>query len=100
MTDVLNQLHFWVKFSCITFCSDTCKAKGRLADVEGTDVYCHRNCLRYPSTCPKDECECFSEEEVANELANEGIKVDTFGDEVWKAFISVYGSANYKLELL
>jgi len=59
-------------------CLDSCKAKGRLADVEGTDVYCHRNCLRYPSTCPKDECECFSEEEVANE----GLKVETVGDEV------------------
>ena len=35
-----------------------CTAIGRLADVEGTDVYCHRQCLRYPSTCPKDECHC------------------------------------------
>ena len=35
-----------------------CTAIGRLAGQEGTDVYCHRQCLRYPSNCPKDECKC------------------------------------------
>ena len=35
-----------------------CTAIGRLAGQEGTDVYCHRKCLRYPSNCPKDECKC------------------------------------------
>ena len=29
-----------------------------MAGQEGTDVYCHRKCLRYPSDCPKDECDC------------------------------------------
>ena len=29
-----------------------------MAGEEGTDVYCHRQCLRYPSNCPKDECKC------------------------------------------
>ena len=40
------------------FFRTSCKAVGRLAGVEGTDVYCHRNCLRYPSNCPEDECQC------------------------------------------
>lgn len=42
----------------------SCKAVGRLAGVEGTDVYCHRNCLRYPSNCPEEECQCTDKEEV------------------------------------
>ena len=29
-----------------------------MAGQEGTDVYCHYHCLRYPSNCPKDECHC------------------------------------------
>jgi len=40
-------------------CLSHCEAIGRLAGREGTDVYCHRNCLHYPPTCPKDECKCF-----------------------------------------
>ena len=36
----------------------TFKAVGKLRGIEGTDVYCHRNCLRYPSKCPKDVCKC------------------------------------------
>ncbi len=39
---------------------DECEPIGRLKDVEGTESYCHRNCLRYPSTCPKDVCRCYS----------------------------------------
>merc|ERR1711953_923839 len=39
-------------------CPTECTAIGRLAGLEGTDVYCHRKCLRYPSECPKEECEC------------------------------------------
>ena len=42
----------------VTICSNDCTAVGRLAGQEGTDVYCHRKCLRYPSNCPKDECLC------------------------------------------
>ena len=38
--------------------STECTAIGRLAGLEGTDVYCHRKCLRYPSECPMEECEC------------------------------------------
>ena len=38
--------------------STECTAIGRLAGLEGTDVYCHRKCLRYPSECPKEECKC------------------------------------------
>ncbi len=44
-----------------TFSSD-CRATGILAGVEGTDVYCLRNCLRLPQdNCPRDRCECFGE---------------------------------------
>lgn len=37
--------------------SKECQAIGRLANVEGTDVYCHRNCINYPPECP-EECQC------------------------------------------
>ena len=38
--------------------SNDCTAIGRLEGKEGTDVYCHYRCLRYPSNCPKEECSC------------------------------------------
>ena len=48
-----------VSFSPFVFIySNECTAIGRLAGKEGTDVYCQRRCLRYPSNCPKDECQC------------------------------------------
>ena len=60
-------MHIWTFQSCgkislniilINTCSNDCTAIGRLAGEEGADVYCHYNCLRYPSKCPKEECHC------------------------------------------
>ena len=37
-----------------------CRAIGKLAGIEGTDVYCLRNCFHNGAkNCPKDECECY-----------------------------------------
>ena len=38
---------------------DECEAIGELAGVEGTDVFCHRQCMVYPyDNCPEDKCRC------------------------------------------
>ena len=60
------------------FKRDTCDATGRLAGVEGTDVYCMRKCLRYPTSCPRDECHCYDSQ---NESA-EGNVDDTENAEI------------------
>ncbi len=42
------------------FFSVGCRAIGKLAGIEGTDVYCLRNCFHNGAkNCPKDECECY-----------------------------------------
>lgn len=62
----------WCKVNCLKYppncpeancsCITGCRAIGKLAGVEGTDVYCLRNCFRNDATnCPKDECECYGD---------------------------------------
>merc|ERR1711892_1354397 len=53
--DNLPGMDDWCQTSCLSYppscpkdeckCLSHCEAIGRLAGVEGTDVYCHRNCL-------------------------------------------------------
>lgn len=39
--------------------SDTCDAIGDIAEKPGADQYCLRRCMRYPSNCPTDRCNCY-----------------------------------------
>ena len=41
------------------FRSSECKAIGDFASKPESDLYCHENCLGYPSVCPEDRCKCF-----------------------------------------
>ena len=73
----------WCQRSCLAYppncpadkcrCLSHCEAVGRLAGQvrhpailrctalqPGTDVFCHRNCLRYPPHCPAEDCKCYS----------------------------------------
>jgi hypothetical protein len=51
--------HFETFFSSIG-----CRAIGKLAGIEGTDVYCLRNCFHNDATeCPHDECECYGDDD-------------------------------------
>ena len=87
-------------FIFYSICRNDCTAVGRLAGKEGTDVYCQRKCLRYPSNCPKDECQCvekidpsdpsivldqssnvFNYKEVTNYTNKNGHKVEEFQKE-------------------
>jgi hypothetical protein len=38
---------------------NTCDAIGDIADKPGADQYCLRQCMRYPSNCPIDRCNCY-----------------------------------------
>lgn len=62
----------WCKINCLKYppncpksrctCLTGCRAIGELDGLEGTDVFCLRNCFRYGAThCPKDKCECYSD---------------------------------------
>ena len=64
-------MHEWCQENCLKYppncdpnychCLDECEAIGDLKGVEGTDVYCHRQCLVYPAlNCPQDKCKCTS----------------------------------------
>jgi hypothetical protein len=64
--------------------SDECQAKGRLAEFEGTDVYCHRNCLRYPSTCPKEECDCYNSEQKEAAEMKQGKDKEGWPDDLYR----------------
>jgi hypothetical protein len=59
----------WCQENCLKYppncdpnlceCLDECEAIGELAGVEGTDVFCHRQCMVYPyDNCPEDKCRC------------------------------------------
>ena len=73
-----------------------CRAIGKLAGIEGTDVYCLRNCFHNDATdCPKDECECYSEnDEEENEEkrrqqqlfveAEASLETTTLNNDIWK----------------
>ncbi|KAF0299687.1 hypothetical protein FJT64_027639 [Amphibalanus amphitrite] len=39
--------------------SSKCEAVGKLAEKPEAHLYCHQNCLGYPSHCPQDKCRCF-----------------------------------------
>ena len=57
-----------------SFFSNKCVGIGKLEGIEGTEAYCGRKCLRYPSVCPKDECRCFRvEDEKKEEEDNENV---------------------------
>ncbi len=53
-----------------------CRAIGKLAGIEGTDVYCLRNCFHNGAkNCPKDECECYGADDE-NEVSIEPALLD------------------------
>ena len=54
----------WVFFYIVLSFRDECVGIGEYRDIEGTDVWCQRECLRYPSTCPQDKCSCFPSQSV------------------------------------
>lgn len=64
-------------YHCFPFYSrrDECEALGNLAGIEGTDVWCQRQCLRYPSKCPRDKCRCFSRKREKLEAVDNGVTV-------------------------
>ena len=52
----------------LLFFREECEAIGELAGVEGTDVYCHRQCMVYPAdNCPTDKCKCLTTNDILNE---------------------------------
>ena len=72
-----------------------CTAVGRLAGQEGTDVYCHRQCLRYPSNCPKDECKCVEKIDPKDP----SIVLDRSSINIEKDFVTNYTNQNgHKVE--
>merc|ERR1711872_656376 len=71
-------------------CLSHCEAIGRLAGVEGTDVFCHRNCLRYPPNCPKESCKCHAAEDAVSVPDGDAI-VDTRLTPKYLQFLSGYG---------
>ena len=48
---------------------EECEAIGELAGIDGTDIFCHRQCMVYPSdntNCPTDKCRCTTSNQVVN----------------------------------
>ena len=45
---------------CSCFSSE-CEAQGEFAERPEAHLYCHQNCLGFPSHCPEDKCRCFWE---------------------------------------
>eukprot|EP00095_Tigriopus_kingsejongensis_P001217 maker-scaffold959_size76551-snap-gene-0.20 protein:Tk01217 transcript:maker-scaffold959_size76551-snap-gene-0.20-mRNA-1 annotation:"PREDICTED: uncharacterized protein LOC101891129" len=71
----LPDMQKWCQEQCLNYnpsacpkdkclCLKECVPINELAGINGTDVFCHRNCLRNPPNCPKEQCRCFSEEGV------------------------------------
>ncbi|TRY70276.1 hypothetical protein TCAL_11548 [Tigriopus californicus] len=82
----LPNMQPWCQEQCLNYnpsacpkdkclCLKECVSINELAGINGTDVFCHRNCLRNPPICPRDQCRCFSEEGIDTE----GNTVDTEG---------------------
>ncbi|KAF0299686.1 hypothetical protein FJT64_027638 [Amphibalanus amphitrite] len=40
-------------------CVTECEAQGEFAKRPQADLFCHENCLGFPSHCPEDKCRCF-----------------------------------------
>ena len=71
-----------------------CRAIGKLAGIEGTDVYCLRNCFHNDATeCPRDVCECYGEDDEEEnkeklrqqqefEAAVESLETTTFSNDL------------------
>jgi len=67
----------WCKENCLKYppncdpqrceCLEECEAIGELAGIEGTDIFCHRQCMVYPAdNCPTDKCRCTTSNQVVN----------------------------------
>ena len=55
----MRHFFFATHLSLPFYFRDECEAIGDLAGVEGTDVFCHRQCMVYPyDNCPEDKCRC------------------------------------------
>ena len=51
---------------------EECEAIGELAGIEGTDVYCHRQCMVYPvDNCPMDKCKCYTTNDLVTTYPEE-----------------------------
>ena len=53
------------------FFRDECEGIGEYRGIEGTDVWCQRQCLRYPSECPLDKCKCRAKQVPEDALIEE-----------------------------
>jgi len=72
----------WCKENCLKYppncdpdrceCLEECEAIGELAGIEGTDVYCHRQCMVYPvDNCPMDKCKCYTTNDLVTTYPEE-----------------------------
>ena len=58
-------------------------------------MYCHRQCLRYPSNCPKDECKCVEKIDPKDP----SIVLDRSSINIEKDFVTNYTNQNgHKVE--
>ncbi len=58
-------------------------------------MWCQRQCLRYPSTCPKEDCKCYNKTEeeklAAAQKPTEGGDDNDVADIVETAYVGYIG---------